>query len=338
MAMHMVVAAVCLLQGTAQQAHAFGPGSSGELRVGSWNVLYKALDDAAGQAAIIKTMDTADAARNFDFFGVVEAQGDSKAGNFSSWITHSSMLQRLAHVSGASGYEVIALFYDAAHWTANYTLTGEFEPGRPYLLAQFLSTAQARETIWVMVVHLNHYFLRYPDKIDPVYPGSVMANAMANASRLTGDDIARSSVVMVGDFNEFEWADFEAPYKADAQRRMAPLWDGYFSGRMRDAVPPRTVSCCTKWAAADRTEDTFADWRFEYDHVFYSANLEHVAEAGPAAKGPFLEYAYPGLAGACADAACTGEDPPGNVTALHQGSWHRAVHAVLSSKASVAPV
>ena len=55
MAMHMVVAAVCLLQGTAQQAHAFGPGSSGELRVGSWNVLYKALDDAAGQAAIIKS-------------------------------------------------------------------------------------------------------------------------------------------------------------------------------------------------------------------------------------------------------------------------------------------
>ena len=43
----------------------------------------------------------------------------------------------------------------------------------------------------------------------------------ANASRLTGDDIARSSVVVFGDFNEFEWADFEAPYKADAQRRMA---------------------------------------------------------------------------------------------------------------------
>ena len=55
MAMHMVVAAVCLLQGTVHQAHAFGPGSSGELRVGSWNVLYKALDDAAGQAAIIKS-------------------------------------------------------------------------------------------------------------------------------------------------------------------------------------------------------------------------------------------------------------------------------------------
>ena len=34
-----------------------------------------------------------------------------------------------------------------------------------------------------------------------------------------------------------------------------------------------------------------------YDHVFYYDNLEHVAEAGPAAKGPFLEYAYPGLAG-----------------------------------------
>ena len=36
-----------------------------------------------------------------------------------------------------------------------------------------------------------------------------------------------------------------------------------------------------------------------------------------------MPYAYPGVAAPCADEACTGENPPKNVTATAQGSWHR---------------
>merc|ERR1719272_20682 len=313
-----------LLAAVSVCAQAFGPSGSGSVRVGSWNVYYKALDDPLGQAAIIKTIDTADQEHPFDFFGVVEAQGDSPAGNFSSWIQSSTALQRMTHVSGQSGYEIIALFYDAAHWKLNYSVVGEFESGRPYLIAQFLSATGT--PIWVTAVHLNHYFLSYPNKIDPVIPGKVLAEALQNASDATGADIATASTVMFGDWNEFEWADFEPPYKADAVARMAPLWDGYFNGRMKDAVPPRTLSCCTKWAASDRFSTNYSEWRFEYDHVFYSDDLLPV----PTPNLPtFLPYTYPGCAAACADAACTGEEPPLNTTATSQGSWHRAVHATL---------
>ena len=50
------------------------------IRAGSWNVYYHALDDTLGRAAIIDTIDNADAAAPFDFFGVVEAQGDTSHG------------------------------------------------------------------------------------------------------------------------------------------------------------------------------------------------------------------------------------------------------------------
>ena len=46
---------------------------------------------------------------------------------------------------------------------------------------------------------------------------------------------------------------------------------------------------------------------------------------GPGESGlaSLMPYAYPGTAAPCADAACTGEEPPANATAAHQGSWHR---------------
>ena len=96
---------------------------------------YKALDNPEGQAAIINTIDSADRDRPFDFFAVVEAQGDSPAGNFSSWPASSAALSRMKHVSGQSGYEIIALFYSANNWKLNYSSLGEFEPGRCRLLA-----------------------------------------------------------------------------------------------------------------------------------------------------------------------------------------------------------
>ena len=76
---------------------------------------------------------------------------------------------------------------------------------------------------------------------------------------------------------------------------------------------------CTKWARADRFSDPYHDWQFEFDHIFVTSNI--VARA-PAA---FLPYRYPGTAQPCADDACTGEAPPGNVTSAHQGSWHRGL-------------
>ena len=55
----------------------------------------------------------------------------------------------------------------------------------------------------------------------------------------------------------------------------------------------------------------------------------------PGSNAPaFLPYDYPGVAApGCGDAFCTGENPPGNVTARSQGSWHRAVHATFQRSA-----
>jgi len=98
---------------------------------------------------------------------------------------------------------------------------------------------------------------------------------------------------------------------------MAALWSGYFAGGARDIVTNHTVTCCTKWAPADRHSTSYEEWRFEYDHIFATAALSSVAP-------PLLiPYEYPGTRAPCADAACTGEDPPENTTAAHQGSWHR---------------
>jgi hypothetical protein len=286
-------------------------------------VYYKALDDSAGQAAIISTIDAADAAHPFDFFGVIEAQGDTPAGNFTTWAQYSTTLQRLDAVTSRSKYELIALCFNPDRWVLNYSLPGEFEPGRPFLVAQFLSKSATDKPVWVAAVHLNHYFLGAPPHVDTVVPGAVLARALTAASTSTGADLTKSSVIMFGDWNEFEWADFPQPYKNDAVTRMAPLWDGFFGGIMADAVAARTVSCCTKWAAGDRGSTNYTEWRFEYDHIFYSPDLTRTSPGSP-----FLPYRYPGVAQPCADAACTGEDPPGNRTATSQGSWHRAVHAM----------
>ena len=50
----------------------------------------------------------------------------------------------------------------------------------------------------------------------------------------------------------FAYLQFSHDMTSDAEKKMQPLWQGYFQGRMQDAVPPRTVSCCTKWAKDDR--------------------------------------------------------------------------------------
>ena len=107
---------------------------------------------------------------------------------------------------------------------------------------------------------------------------------------------------------------------------MAPLWGnatfpGYFRGTARDTVPPSSTTCCTKWAAADRDTSGHAEWIFEFDHLFVVGDGVQLAPGTSAAT--VMPYAYPGVAAPCADEACTGENPPKNVTATAQGSWHR---------------
>jgi hypothetical protein len=102
---------------------------------------------------------------------------DTPAGNWSSWSNRSAMLRRLSSVTYQTQYEVIALNYNADRWKLNYYTNGSFEPGRPYLIAQFVSALgshwHSEAPIWVAAVHLNHYFLTSfnPPHVDTVIPG-----------------------------------------------------------------------------------------------------------------------------------------------------------------------
>lgn len=263
----------------------------------------------------------------------------------------SATLSTMGAVVAHSGAEDIAIFYrprgvDGSGWTLEWSTRGEFERGRPWLLAHFVrpvrsSSGPANATdgggagVWVMAVHLNHFFVNAPPAINPVHPGAVLAAAFAAASKARGVDLGAPDVplVIMGDFNEYEWRDFPEPYRGAAQADMAALWNTTLHGKMSDAVPPRTVSCCTKWAQGDRFSTNYTEWVFEYDHIFFSSRTLALVPRGANESGtppPFLPYAYPGTAAACSDAACTGENPPLNATAQHQGSWHRAIESTFA--------
>jgi hypothetical protein len=163
-------------------------------RAASWNVYYKALDDSFGAAAITTAIDKANDLASFDFVGIVEAGGDTPSGKLDVWSKQSKTLKvgnGMAAVTGTSGYETIALFYRSESWiTGAYHHCGEFESGRPYLLTQFARAGEdpaLSRSLWVMVVHLNHYFITYPAKLDKVIPGDVMAEALQTASGTWND-------------------------------------------------------------------------------------------------------------------------------------------------------
>lgn len=316
--------------------------ASVSVSLASWNVYYKALDDPHGRAAIVSAIDAAGA---LDFVAVIEAAGDSPDGALAAWSNASNTLSGMRSLTTVSRYETLALFFDDARWTPGHVSAGSFDVGRPYLLAPFSSRAQPQVVVWVFAVHLPHFLDTTVD------PGAIMAQALRNATAFP-PFVEPTNVVLAGDWNEFQWEDNPCPQpiyphncRALAAQRMSALWDGYFAGQASDHVPEHSVTCCTKWVPADRGTTDYVEWRFEcaaasprpsphpvtsascttaishpgcgrYDHIFVAGNL-----SGPPATE--LAYAYPGVAQACSDPYCTGEDPPGNVTALYQGSWHR---------------
>lgn len=293
-----------------------------DLKVGEWNLYYAALDDPYGRRAIVNSIDSSGP---FDFFCAVEAQGDTPAGSTEAWSNSSAVLSTLKFLSGSSRYERIALFYDAAQWTASNTVNGSFEAGRPWLLSRFTKTSDGDSFLWVMAVHLPH-FLASPGVPGTSDIGAIMVNALTAAGAQPSDPI-----VFTGDFNEFQWEDnpcmqpiYPKDCRAQAHRRMSTLWDGYLGGSARDVVRDHTLTCCTKWSTKDRFSTNYTEWRFEYDHMFVTQSLD--AKSSP----QLIPYQYPGTSAACKDAACTGEVPPGNITASHQGSWHRGWSVALT--------
>jgi hypothetical protein len=317
---------------------AVGRAAAATLRFAEWNVYWAALDDTDGRAAITHALD---ALAPLDFMALVEAQGDSAAGAFPAWTSASSQLSRLTPLSTVSGHETLAIMYDASAWSLAGHSEGAFVKGRPWLIGNFVAAAGGA-SVSVVAVHLPH-FLNCT-----VEPGPVLADAIRNVS----GGAPPSRLILAGDWNEFEWEDnpcrapFYAPDCRDqAASKMAALWKGYLGGAARDVVPNHTITCCTKWAPADRCAapatppslerialtcplsfprsppprhtTPYHEWSFEYDHVFAYGSI------APTAPASLISYTYPGTAAPCATAACTGEEPPQNQTALHQGSWHR---------------
>jgi len=271
-------------------------------------------------------VDAIDAAGSLDFATIVEAAGNTPKGALASWSRMSAVLSSMTPLSMTTGHETHALFYDAARWLCTYTSHGAFDPGRPWLLASFERHGRNESHVaplWIVAVHLPHFL------DTQTVPGSVLAAALANASSASGQP-KPSKLIIAGDFNEFEWEDNPClkPYYPDdcreqARAKMAPLWDDYLGGSARDIAPDHTITCCTKWSVADRFSTNYTEWRFEYDHVFVAG------DGGLSEAAQLLSYTYPGTAEPCADPVCTGEDPPANATATHQGSWHRGWTAEL---------
>ena len=294
--------------------------SASAVRLVEWNVYWAALDDAAGRAAITTALDKE--VFTAEFAAIVEAEGDTPEGKLQSWSAASKLLSSMTPLTTHSGHETLALFYDHTAYNSTYSVGGAFTPGRPWLLSRFEALSTNAEPLWIMAVHFPHFLDTH------ISPGASIATALDAASKATGGGLTpKSNLIFMGDFNEFQWEDNPCPKpfyppdcRAQAAKRMAPLWNGWLKGTAIDMTINHTTTCCTKWAPKDRHTTSYTEWRFEYDHVFVSGDLFNI---GTPHKAQLIPYTYPGTAAPCADPACTGEDPPKNVTAKHQGSWHR---------------
>jgi len=268
----------------------------------------------------------------FDFFSAVEASGNSLAGVFPTWLEQSralGMAGNMSYISGRSGHETIALFYQPALWTKIYGATGEFESGRPYAVGLFKPSSACAsaggQLVWVLSAHLPHY----PQT--KLKPGQVLADALAGHAQAAGTPIVGAPLLLMGDFNEFGECTLPPEGKctkdwyAPAKALIEPLWQYLGYGEIADAVPFGEATCCTKWSDLEKqTQRAWqADWWHDFDRLFYSSRFFS------ASTPTFIDYSYPG-AGACQDAACTGNLTPQSTSA--QGSWHRGWRATFDFK------
>ena len=285
-------------------------GPPPQVRVGVWNVYWRALNDPQGQAAIGNALNWAGA---FDAFALVEAAGSAESARFPKWVTRSAATfsNNMSFVSTVSKYEHMAIFFREPTWECVWSQGGEFEPGRPFLVA-LLERRAGGEPLWLVSVHMPHAQDRNPALATP---GEMLVKSLAAGEQATGRAVG--PLIVLGDFNEYGECSHEddrcsSEVFRPAMSGMAALWRDQPS--LRDVTPFGTTTCCTKWAEQQ------LDWFHHFDHVFTSFDV-----ADGAAQ--LINYTYPGIRGECSTPACAGDSPPSGSHFLPshkpQGSWHR---------------
>jgi len=304
-------------------AVALGLGSAGavgavDAKVGHWNVYWKALGDPLGRSALVQSLDAAAASRPFDFFSLVEAAGNTPEAHFPTWLEASKAFGRAAgmhSVTSVSGFETVALLYHGPSWELLASNAGDMGWGRPYILGLF-RRQNGLDFVWVMSAHTPHLGTR---------PGEPLASAFRDVASRSNRSALTDPFVIMGDFNEFGECSLPPelectnPWYKSAAEGIRPLWDYFGVGSVSAAVAYDVTTCCTKW------KEGIPDWHHHFDKVYYSP--KRLSVLSPPER---LAYTYPGIAGACGTAACTGDSPPGGVAPTAQGSWHRGWQAAFA--------
>ena len=293
------------------------------ITIGMWNVFWQALDDPLGQQAVSDALNNGGA---FDAFAILEAAGS--IAHHPAWVKASaSRFVRImgadAYVSGRSGHEQIAIWYRSTAWTLRWHALGEFEPGRPHLLV-LLERKSDEAQVWMMAVHLPH--AGYPGEPHP--PVGHRISQAISAGLAANPSATADNLIILGDFNEFGECDASGRCSSesfrDARSAFAPMYSDW--PRLVDVTPFNLTTCCTKWHW-----EGAPDWRHHFDHIWTSLKADRPPELMP--------YSYPGRQAdgldrpACANAACTGDWPPGGrgngKMLLAHGTWHRGLKVQL---------
>merc|ERR1740121_2362097 len=307
-----------------------------QVRIGHWNVYWKALNDAAGQRAIKVGIDAAVNERGpFDFFAMLEASGSGSAASFPEWVQTSKALQSggpMNYIHGRSFPETIALFYRSEQWEPIWFESSEFSHGRPFVTGlfklrdeednatgDFFSCADA---IWVVGAHLPHYTSTHgpTPRI-----GDHLRDILVKGASITGCMAPAMPTIIVGDFNEFGECSVPPHVQCsqDGFRRAAaslqPLWDYLGVDNVADAADTANPTCCTKWH-----ENVHNDWWHHYDHMYYTGTFLNISK-----PAEFTPYRYPGVP-SCSGPSCTG--PLNGMAPRSQGSWHRGWQATFTPK------
>lgn len=315
---------------------------SQSIRIGHWNVYWKALNYIAGQEAVTVGIDAAvQHGGPFDFFSLLEASGSSPSSAFPGWVERSETFKRdglMKYLHGKSFHETIALFYRASHWEPIWSEVNQFARGRPFITALFKNRNASTErdgsgfgpcanAVWVVAAHLPHFTSRYGKP--PPTTGAHMAGVLTKGASITGCEASAMPTIIVGDFNEFGECSVPPNHAArvhcrepgfyKAAKTLLPLWDYFGGAGVADAADATSATCCTKWH-----ENVRNDWWHHYDHMYYTKAFLNVSK-----NASFIPYAYPGIP-SCTGIACTG--PFHGAPPRSQGSWHRGWQATFSPR------